>query len=255
MVSEDDYIFLYGGERAQFLIKYNKANSTFHSHLGVLEIPPDLNYGDFLKTNTGHIFYVLKPTTSDLVFKVKRTTTIMYPKDIGYIIMESGIGFGSKIIECGTGSGALTIALASVVGKSGRVYSFERRPEFLKNAQKNVERAGFSDIVEYYNLDIAESSIPVTSADAAVIDVPEPWKVVGNLKPALNGGSTCAFLSPNIEQVQLTVNALRENSFVRIRTAEIFERKMLIREGKTRPAERMVSHTGYLTFATSVTSP
>lgn len=249
MIKEGEYIFLYGGEKAQFLVKYSLKKPYFECHLGKVDFPEKFNFGDVLYTNRGKPIYVLRPSTSDLVFRVRRLTTIMYPKDMGYAILQLGVKSGDRVLEVGTGSGAMTIVLASLVGENGIVYSFERREEFLQNAASNVEKVGLSSRVKFILRDVEKEGFGVFNIDSAVIDVPEPWTLVKHVKDALKGGAPVFFLSPNIEQVQKTYNALKENGFIRMKTVEILEREIRVREGKTRPKERMVSHTGYLTFA------
>ncbi len=252
MIKEGDFILLYGGKKAQFLIKYSRKKPFFESHLGKVEFPDEFDFGDVLFTTKKKPLYVLRPTTSDLVFRVKRLTTIMYPKDMGYVILNLGIKSGDRVIEVGSGSGAMTIVLASIVGEEGMVYSFERRKEFLENAAYNVKRAGLHTRVKFILRDVEKEGFGVFDADSAVVDVPEPWSLVEHVKRAIKGGAPVFFLSPNIEQVQKTYKALQEHGFVRMKTVEILEREIRISEGKTRPLERMVSHTGYLTFAHKV---
>ncbi len=250
MIREGELVFVYGGEEAGFLLLY-QPGKRISTHLGEVVLPENAEFGSAIESSTGNKFYILKPTTTDLMMKVRRTTTIMYPKDVGFLILEAGIGEGSRVLEVGTGSGALTIVLAKIVGKTGKVYSFERRAEFLENARKNVERAGLADRVEFYHLDPAAEGFPVEDVEAAFIDVPEPWTLVDATHKALMGGGRWVSLSPTIEQVLQTYKAL-DGKFVRLRCVEILEREMLIREGKTRPRERMVSHTGYLVTASKI---
>jgi len=249
-IKEGQLVFLYGGERASYLVLYSPGKR-FSTHLGEVILPPDLSFGDSLTTNTGRKFYLLRPTTSDLAMKVRRTTTIIYPKDAGYMLLEAGVGSGSRVLEVGSGSGALTIILALAVGREGKVYSFERRKEFMENARENVRRAGLEERVEFFNMDPALEGFPVGELDAAFVDVPEPWTLAGPVHEALAGGGRWVSLSPTIEQVQMTFDALEEG-FVRLKCVEIFEREILVRRGKTRPRERMVSHTGYLVTASKV---
>lgn len=244
-------ILLYGGKKAEYLVNFEPGKK-IQTHLGVLTLPEDLQYGKRLETHIGKSFYILFPTTRELSMRVKRTTTIIYPKDAGYMLIETGVGAGSKVLETGTGSGALTIILATIVGKEGRVYSFERREEFFNNAIKNVKDTGLDDRVEFHLRDPATDGFNIEPVDAAFIDVPEPWTLVRPVYEVLKPGHAWVSLSPTIEQVQKTHDALKESGFIRLKCVEILEREMLIRHGKTRPKERMVSHTGYLTFAWKV---
>ncbi len=241
-------ILLYGGKKAEYLVTFEPGKQ-IQTHLGVLTLPGKLEFGKRLETHLGKSFYILHPNTRELSMRVKRTTTIIYPKEAGYMIIETGIGSGSTVLETGTGSGALTIILATIVGKEGKVYTFERREEFFNNAIKNVKDVGLDDRVEFFHKDPTIEGFGIDPVDAAFIDVPEPWTLVKPVYEVLKPGRVWVSLSPTIEQVQKTHEALKETGFIRLKCVEILEREMLIRPGKTRPKERMISHTGYLTFA------
>ncbi|RKY98057.1 MAG: tRNA methyltransferase [Candidatus Hydrothermota bacterium] len=250
-IERGQYVLLYHSENAKYLVSFIP-NKALHTHLGIVELREDLEFGDVIKSSKGKLFYVLRPSTSDISMKVRRTTTIIYPKDAGWMILEAGVGAGSKVIEVGTGSGALTIILAKIVGPNGKVYSFERRPEFLENAKQNVEKAGLAEIVHFELRDPAVDGFGVKDADAIFVDVPEPWTLAQAAHDALAGGAAWVSLSPQIEQVKSTFEALRGAGFVRLKCVEILEREMLVRDVGTRPKERMVSHTGYLVSARKV---
>lgn len=253
MIKTGELILLYGGERAQYLLEY-KPNKRFSTHLGDIIIPEKADYGDPVKSTKDKIFYILKPTTVDLMMKVKRTTTIVYPKDAGLMIVESGIGAGSRVVEVGTGSGALTILLSRIVGREGHVYTYERREEFLKNAIENIRRSTPFDNVTFSLKDPAIEGFGITDVDATFIDVPEPWTLKEAAHECLKGGGVWISLSPTIDQILRTKEALIDK-FTAIRCVEVLERPYLIRPGKTRPVERMVSHTAYLLFARKIYPP
>ena len=193
-------------------------------------------------------FVALKPTLTDYVFKMQRKTQISYPKDIALIIIFSNTGPDSQIVEAGTGTGALTTALAYHVRPTGRVYSYEIRQEFIKLAKKNLERAGLSEYVTIKNRDITQG-IDETEMDAVILDLATPWLVVPHAHKALEGSGLLVSFSPTIDQVQKTVEALKESGFVDIRTVECLMRGMQIARGKTRPQTLMTGHTGYITHA------
>jgi tRNA (adenine57-N1/adenine58-N1)-methyltransferase len=151
------------------------------------------------------------------------------------------------VIECGTGSGALTIALANAVAPMGKVYAYDRREDFLENARKNVEEAGFSDFVEF-KLREVEEEFDETEVDVVILDLPSPWEGVPAATRSIRGGGRIAIISPTYNQVEKTVESLRKSGFVYLETIEVLIRRILVRPGKTRPFERMVSHTGFLTF-------
>jgi tRNA (adenine57-N1/adenine58-N1)-methyltransferase len=193
-------------------------------------------------------FVALKPILRDHVFKMLRKTQITYPKDIALIIMFSGAGPGSRVVEAGTGSGALTTALAFYVKPTGHVYSYEARREFIETALKNLERAGVSEYVDVKNDDVTEG-IDEIEVDAVVLDLATPWLVVSHAYSALKGSGVLVSFSPTIDQVVKTVEAMKENEFVDVQTVECLMRRMQTERGKTRPETLMTGHTGYITFA------
>lgn len=251
MINEGEFIYLYH-EKSSYLVSYYKKMQV-ETHKGRLIIPEDANYGDIVYTNTNEPFIILYPTLSDLMFKVKRKTTIIYPREAGTIILELGIQSGSKVIEIGTGSGSFTLLLSRICGENGKVYTFERNEEHLKNAKKNLERLGCFNNIEYFLIDpIENNGFGITNVDAIFIDVPAPWTLVEHAYNALKGGGHIGFLSPNIEQVQTTVEELEKKGFTRIRCMEILSRGIRVKKNLTRPYDRMIGHTGYIYFAEKV---
>jgi tRNA (adenine57-N1/adenine58-N1)-methyltransferase len=223
---------------------------TFHTHKGYIQLEALIGkeYGTRIASNLSLEFVALRPLLSDFVFKAQRKTQITYPKDVALIVMFSGIGPGSKLVEAGTGAGALTTALAHYVKPDGRVYSYEVRPEFTETARRNLVRAGLLEYVELKNGDVTVG-IKETEMDAVVLDLATPWLVVPHAYVALKGGGTLVSFSPTIDQVVKTVEALRENGFIDVQTIECIMRRMQTERGKTRPETLMTGHTGYITFA------
>jgi len=162
--------------------------------------------------------------------------------------MFSNAGPGSRVVEAGTGTGALTTALAYHVHPAGHVYSYEVRQEIIDLALKNLKRAGVSDYVSVKNKDITEG-IDETDVDTVVLDLATPWLVIPHAYKALMGSGVIVSFSPTIDQVVKTVEALKEGGFVAIETVECLLRGMQIERGKTRPQTLMTAHTGYITYA------
>jgi len=248
-MNEGDYILLYLNRKRTYLVKLERGKS-FHTHKGFIQLDNLVGkeYGTRTTSNTGTEFIALKPLLSDYIFKSQRKTQITYPKDVALIVMFSGIGPGSRVVEAGTGTGALTSALAHYVKPNGHVYSYEIRLEFIETAQKNLQRANLLDYVELKNKDIT-MSIDETEIDAVILDMATPWLVILHAYAALKGSGTLVSFSPTIDQVVKTVEALEENGFVDIETIECIMRRMQVERGKTRPETLMTGHTGYVTFA------
>jgi len=230
-----------------------EAGKSFHTHKGFIKFDDLIGkeYGSTVPSSLGVEFVALRPLLRDYVMKSVRKTQITYPKDIALIVMFSGIGPGSHIVEAGTGTGALTTALAHYVKPDGRVYSYEIREEFLKTAEKNLKRVGLTDFVELKNKDIT-AGIDESDVDAVILDLATPWLVVPHAYNALKPCGTIVSFSPTIDQVVKTVEALKENGFVDIETLECLMRGMQIERGKTRPQTLMTGHTGYITFARKI---
>ncbi|MEM1884668.1 MAG: tRNA (adenine-N1)-methyltransferase, partial [Candidatus Jordarchaeales archaeon] len=226
---------------------------TLHTHKGVVNIGAliGMPYGCAVRSSKGEKFYIVKPTLADFALKAKRATQIIYPKDLGFILLNLAVGRGSRVVEAGTGSGVLTGVLASWVMPEGRVYSYEVREEFLKVAKKNLERMGVAEYVELKNKDILEG-IEEKEVDAVVLDMATPWLVVPYAYEALKAGRVMASFSPTIEQVQKTVSEMEKVGFVDIHTYECLLREIIVKEGRTRPESFMVGHTGYVTFGRKV---
>ncbi len=248
-ILEGDYALLSLGPRKTYLVKVESGKS-FHTHKGFIKFDDLIGqeYGSKIQSSLGFEFTALRPLLHDYIMKSARQTQINYPKDIALIVMFSGIGPGSRVVESGTGTGALTTALAHYVRPSGRIYSYEIRTEFHETAEKNLRRAGVLDYVELKNKDVT-TEIDEKDVDSVVLDLAVPWLVVPHAYGALKPCGTIVSFSPTIDQVVRTVEALKENNFVSIEAIECLMRGMQIERGRTRPQTLMTGHTGYITFA------
>jgi len=248
LIVEGVDVLLYLDKKRTFLVKVSDRD--FHTHKGVVKLGDLIGrgYGCRIKSSKGVEFTALKPNIKDYIFKMARGTQIIYPKDLGLILVYTGVGPGMRVVEAGTGSGALTSVLAYYVKPHGRVYSYEIRKEFIDLASRNLERMGLLDFVEIKNKDIT-CGIDEAEIDAVVLDMATPWLVVPHAYSALKGGGSFASFSPTIDQVVKTVKALKEHGFVYVETVECLLRGIRVEEGKTRPETLMTAHTGYLTFA------
>ncbi|MFC1487429.1 tRNA (adenine-N1)-methyltransferase [Thermoproteota archaeon] len=249
LISEGDDVFLYLDRKRTYLVRV-EADKSFHTHKGYIQLS-DLvgkEYGTRIPSSMDIYFVALKPNLRDQIFKSSRRTQISYPKDIALIILYSGIGPGSRVVEAGTGTGALTSAIAHYIKPAGRVFTYEVRQEFQQNAKKNLERGGLLDYVELKEGDVTEG-IEEKDLDAVILDMATPWLVVPHAYTALKGSGVVVSFSPTIDQVVKVVEALTDYGFVCIETVETLIRFMQIARGKTRPQTVMTGHTGYLTFA------
>jgi tRNA (adenine57-N1/adenine58-N1)-methyltransferase catalytic subunit len=223
---------------------------TFHTHRGIL-LHDDLIgkvWGSQVFSHQGAPFFLLQPSLADLLVDLKRSTQIMYPKDIGFILASMSIGPGQSVLEAGTGSGSMTVALAYAVGPQGKVVTYERRAEFQNLARKNLERLGLDGQVEFKLADIADG-IAETDMDACFLDVANPWDYVRQVRAALKPGGFFCNLVPTFNQVQSLLLGLRRESFAFVEVCELMLRYYKPEPTRLRPTDRMVAHTGFLTFA------
>jgi tRNA (adenine57-N1/adenine58-N1)-methyltransferase len=227
-----------------------------HTHEGKIELKRicELEYGQSIESHLGRKYRIIKPTIYDLIKNIERRTQIIYPKEIGYILLKLGIGPGSRVIEAGSGSGSLTTALAWYVGSEGRVHSFERREEFVQLCARNLTRVGLGDRVELVQKDITQG-FGLTDADAVFIDIRTPWDVLSQVADAVKGGGPVGFLLPTMNQVSSLLAAMEGMPFSDQEVVEILLRRYKPVPDRMRPEDRMVAHTGYLVFARQQIAP
>ena len=251
-IRNGDFVLLFLDRRRTYLVKVED-DKVLHTHKGFIQLGELIGkpYGTRILSSMNVEFIALKPTIRDHVFKSLRRTQIIYPKDIALIVFYGNIGPGSRVVEAGTGTGALTTALAHYVKPDGFIYSYEIRREFLETASKNLARAGVAQYVELKNKDITQG-IDETNVDAVVLDMATPWLVVSHAYSALKPGGSFISFSPTIDQVLKTVEALKEGGFVHLETLECLTRGIKVERGKTRPETLMTGHTGYITFARKI---
>jgi tRNA (adenine57-N1/adenine58-N1)-methyltransferase len=237
------------GLRHKHFILTLRAGTKFETHRGVLMHDDLINqpWGTQVFSHLGAPFFLLQPSLGDLLLDLPRSTQILYPKDIGFILVTTGIGPGKKVVEAGTGSGSMTIATAYAVGSGGRVVSYEIRPDMQNLAKKNVERVGLSSRVEFKLRDI-QQGFDETDADALFLDVPNPWDYIHQVRAALKPGAFLCSLVPTFNQVEDLLLALRRHSFAFIEVCEILLRYFKPEPSRLRPTDRMVAHTGFLIF-------
>ena len=254
LIRDGDELLLYLDKKRTYKVKVEQ-DKQFHTHKGFIELGDliDQPYGITVTSSLGVSFYVLRPLIRDLVLKTDRRTQVLYPKDIGYILFQLGVSSGSRILEAGTGSGALTMALANSVRPEGMVYSYEIVEKHQKVARGNIERAGLLPYVELKLGDITETIVE-EELDAVVLDMATPWLVVSHAWKALAGSGIFLSFSPTIEQVMKTTDELRNHWFIEVETVELIMRNITVAPNKTRPQTMMVGHSGYLTTARKVIS-
>lgn len=242
-------VLLWLDNRRKWLVEVSE-NREFHTHKGIVRLGELLGkrFGDNVLTSKGSRLYVLRPFFCDRLSFFERPTQILYPKDIGFLLLRLGLESGMNVVEAGTGSGVATAAMANVVKPHGHVYSYDVNEGFIRKAESNLARTGLLQYVTLRCSD-AREGFAESDVDAVFLDLGDPWNIVPQAYSCLKGGSNVASFSPTVNQVEKTVTALKKEGFIDIETCELLLRNMRIEEGKSRPETRMIGHTGYLTFA------
>ena len=253
LAQEGDLVLLISQDRKQFIVRL-QAGGQLQTHRGCINHDDLLSQplGREIRSHVDYPFVILEPSTCDLISELKRTTQIMYPKDIGYVLIKLNVTPGSRVIEAGTGSGGLTLALARVLGPAGRLYSYEVRPDVLRLAQKNLGSMGLSDRVELKLRDIADG-FDETDVDALFLDVRDPGPYLPQALAALKDGGFFGAILPTTNQVSDLLEAMEaQHNLGQIEVEEIVVRPYKAVPARLRPVDRMIAHTGYLIFARKV---
>ena len=246
---ENDPVLLIAGDGKRFLFTL-WPGLKFHTHRGIIAHDDLLGQplGRQIASHLGHPFVALAPSIHDLLMNIKRVSQIIYPKDIGVILLKLNVGAGQRVVEAGTGSGALTMALAHAVRPDGMVYSFDARDDMLNVAQRNLESVGLWPYAQLAQRDIAEG-FPVTEADSLFLDVREPWEYLRQALDALSDGGFFGALVPTTNQVSDLLGEMARLPFSSVEVMEVLVRKYKPVPARLRPEDTMNAHTGYLIFA------
>ena len=230
-----------------------KTGGNFQTHRGVLYHDELIgkSWGTQVFSHMGAPFFLLQPSVADILIDLPRNTQILYPKDIGFILMTMGVAPGQHVMEAGTGSGSMTIAMATAVGAEGRVTSYEQRPDMQNLAQKNLERVGLASRVNFKLRDI-QLGFDETDADAFFLDVQNPYDYLEQVRNALKPGGFFSTLVPTFNQVEKTLYALRQNKYAFVEVCEIILRFYKPEPTRLRPVNRTVAHTRFLIFARKI---
>ena len=255
VAQEGDLVLLIAGNRHQFIVRL-KQGGELQTHKGIIRFDNLIGQplGREVCSHLGHPFLVLEPSLHDLIKKIRRSTQIMFPKDIGYLLIKMNIGSGSRVVEAGTGSGGLTMGLARAVSPTGRVFSYEIRPDSIALARKNLIHAGLLEWVELKERDIAQG-FDEEDAEALFLDVRSPWDYLAQAWATLKGGGFFGAILPTTNQVSRLIRALPASGFGVVEVEELLLRPYKAVPDRLRPADRLVAHTGYLVFARKLVSP
>ncbi len=204
--------------------------------------PPGTRIGKF------EVFY---PTLEEIiVLGFERKTQIVYPKDAFFIAFKLGLDRSKRVLEFGTGSGALCAVLSSLAGE---VYTYEIEERFYKLATKNLKKFGLGDNVKFHREDFLQADVSREFFDSAFVDLKDPVPYIDKLHASLRDGATVGFLLPTANQVVDLLRSLRDK-FGGVEVLEILVRNYKTIAERFRPQDTMVGHTAYLLFCRKLTA-
>ena len=257
LFKEGDFVLLIDRKDRRRLVTLS-STGVIHTHMGVLPHTDLIGIpeGTTFRTAGGGAYLAVRPTLGDFILSMGRTATPIYPKDLGAIITYADIYPGATVVEGGTGSGALTLALLRAVGERGRVVSYDIRPEFAAKALKNVRAFAGPELADRLTLREANlyDGIEERGVDRMVFDVPEPWNIVPHAAEALRpGGIFCCFLPTTLQLHRVSQVLDGSAAFGMLEQFEIIMRPWDSGPMTMRPAHRIVAHTGFVTIARRLT--
>jgi tRNA (adenine57-N1/adenine58-N1)-methyltransferase len=256
-IADGELLYIIHDRRRKWLRKVI-ADQEFHTDKGIIRYNEIIGkaYGEMhILPPQGNKVALLKPTPSDIVINMRRESQIIYPEDIGLILVYAGIQPGMQILEAGVGSATVTSIMAMFVGPTGHVDSFDVRDVAIKQGIKNLTLMGVMNQCSVRFGDICKDDLDIPLKDFIMLDLPSPWLAIPRMKKYLKPeGRICSF-SPVIEQVRKVDNVFKESGFHNIIHLELVKRTWQVKPNASRPNTPMIGHTGYLTFATNDITP
>jgi tRNA (adenine57-N1/adenine58-N1)-methyltransferase catalytic subunit len=252
---EGEQVLFIDTKKRRYLITLT-AGKELHSHSGTVAHDAVIGSpeGATFRSSHGMYYTVIRPTLSEYILKMPRGAQVIYPKDIGPILLLADIFPGARVFESGVGSGALSMAMlragADIVG-------YELREDFAARATKNVTGFLGEEVLERYRVEIRDSyeGIDETDLDRVVLDLPEPWQVVKHAARAMHPGGIFLAYTPQITQAVQLRETMLDSPFGMVETVEVLNRGWHIEGQSVRPDHRMVAHTGFLTHARLLGTP
>ena len=247
--SVGDRVLLLDRKARRYLITL-AAGGEFHTHAGWVRHDDVIGVteGTTVRSTSGSAYLAVRPTLADFVLKMPRGAQVIYPKDLGALLILADIFPGARVLEAGVGSGALSMTL---VRAGADVVGYELRPEFAAKARANVASFLGQDALDRFRVEERDvyDGIEESDLDRVLLDLPEPWRVVKHAETALRPGGLLVSYVPSVIQVAQLRESLEGSAFGLAETQEVLVRTWHVEGQAVRPDHRMVAHTGFLTAA------
>ena len=226
------------------------AGKEWHTHKGwiVHDDLVGLPEGSVVSTTAGLKFTAFIPLLYDYVLSMPRGATIVYPKDAAMIVGVADVYPGSRVLEAGVGSGALSLSILRAVGSEGRLHSFERRDDFAEIARKNVADY-FGTVPKNWSLTVGsvQDTEHEDTYDRVILDMLAPWECVEMAAKVLRPGGVFLAYVATTTQLSATAEALKSDGhFTEPESSETIVRGWHHEGLAVWPQQRMIGHTGFL---------
>ncbi len=211
--------------------------------------------GSVVRTQAGVEYLAFRPLLSDFVLSMPRGAAIIYPKDSALIVTMGDIFPGARVVEAGVGSGALSMYLLRAIGPTGKLDSFERRPEFAQIAKANAT-TNFGAAPQNWDIHLGDlqEQLPIKiqngSVDRIILDMLAPWECIESSADALTAGGLIMGYVATVTQLSRFTEDLRKSGlFAEPEAFESMVRDWHLQGLAVRPEHRMIGHTGFLVTA------
>jgi tRNA (adenine57-N1/adenine58-N1)-methyltransferase len=242
-----DRVLLLDSKGRRYLVTLAEG-AEFHTHAGPLPHAELLgaSEGVTVRSTRGSRFVAVRPTLAEVILKMPRGAQVIYPKDLGPILMMADIFPGARVLEAGVGSGALSM---TALRAGAEIVGYELREDFANRARNNVVEFLGTEVESRYRIEVRDvyDGIDEVGLDRMLLDLPEPWRVVKAAEGALVPGGILLSYLPSIVQVAQLREALDHSGFGMVETIEVLQRSWHVEGQSVRPDHRMVAHTGFLT--------
>jgi len=246
---EGERALLFDAKGRKYLVTLAEGGE-FHTHAGV--VPHALLIGAAegvtVRSTAGARYTAVRPTLAEFVLKMPRGAQVIYPKDLGPLLLLADIFPGCRVLEAGVGSGAMSMTLLRA---GAHVAGYELRGDFAARARTNVGAFLGPEALDRYRVEERDvyDGVDEVDLDRVVLDLPEPWRVVKHAESALRNGGILVSYLPTVGQVAQLHEELVGSAFTLAQTVEILQRSWHVEGQSVRPDHRMVGHTGFLTSA------
>lgn len=206
--------------------------------------------GTVVRSAGGAAYLAFRQLLEEFTVTMPRGAAVVYPKDAAHILVQTDIFPGARVLEAGAGSGALSMFLLRAIGSSGKLYSYERREDFAKIAQRNVETF-FGGPHPAWTLRVGDlvSDNTGEEVDRVILDMLAPWDCIDLVADVLvPGGMLCCYVATTT-QLGRTMDTLRVHGGFTEPVAREYSARDWHAEGLAiRPGHGTSGHTGFLIF-------